>query len=71
MNLLPQVSTEDLDEGDLEGGDLAMHEYSRQVKLHLEANVDACTVDRGTPPEGEATIGDLVETGTLCIGESS
>lgn len=39
MNLLPQVSPEDLDEGDLQSGDLAVHENSRQVKLHLETDV--------------------------------
>lgn len=39
MNLLPQVSPEDLNEGDLQRGDLAMHEDSRQVKLHLETYV--------------------------------
>ena len=37
--LLPQVSPEDLDQGDLECGDLAMHEDPSQVKLHLEAYI--------------------------------
>ena len=40
VDLLPQVSPEDLDERDLEGGDLAVHEDARQIQLHLEANVD-------------------------------
>lgn len=35
MDLLPQVGAEDLDEGDLERGDLAVHEDARQVQLHL------------------------------------
>lgn len=39
MNLLPQVSPEDLNEGDLEGWDLAVHEDSSQVQLHLETYV--------------------------------
>lgn len=39
MNLLPQVSPEDLNEGDLQCGDLSVHEDSRQVKLHLETHV--------------------------------
>ena len=34
------MSPEDLDERDLERGDLAVHEDARQIKLHLEANVD-------------------------------
>jgi len=40
VDLLPQVSPEDLDERDLEGGNLAVHEDASQIKLHLEANVD-------------------------------
>ena len=39
MNLLPQVSPEDLNEGDLQCGDLSVHEDSSQVKLHLETHV--------------------------------
>jgi hypothetical protein len=35
VDFLPEMGAEDLDEGDLEGGDLAVHEYSGQVKLHL------------------------------------
>lgn len=50
MNLLPQVSSEDLNEGDLEGWDLAVHEDSRQVQLHLETYVhlgEAARRERG------------------------
>ena len=36
VNLLPQMSSEDLDEGDLEGRDLAVHENTSQIQLHLE-----------------------------------
>ena len=39
MDLLPQVSSEYLDEGDLQCGDLAMHEDSCQVQLHLRAYI--------------------------------
>lgn len=39
MNLLPQVSSKDLNEGDLQCGDLAMHKDSRQIKLYLETYV--------------------------------
>lgn len=39
MNLLPQVSPEDLNEGDLQCWDLAMHEDSSQIKLHLETDI--------------------------------
>lgn len=35
VHLLPQVSAEDLDQRDLEGRDLAVHEYACQVQLHL------------------------------------
>lgn len=39
MDLLPQVSPEDLNEGDLQRWDLAVHEDSCQVKLHLETHI--------------------------------
>lgn len=39
VNLLPQVSPEDLNEGDLQRGDLAVHKDSCQVKLYLETHV--------------------------------
>lgn len=39
MNLLPQVSSEDLNEGDLQRWDFAVHEDSGQIELHLETNV--------------------------------
>jgi len=39
VHLLPQVGTEDLDERNLECGDLAVHEDAREVELHLETDV--------------------------------
>lgn len=39
MNLLPQVSPEDLNQGDLQCGDLAVHKDSSQIKLHLETHI--------------------------------
>lgn len=39
VDLLPQVSSEDLDERDLQRGDLAVHEDTGQVQLHLKAHV--------------------------------
>lgn len=39
VDLLPQVGTEDLDKGDLQCGNFAMHEDARQVQLHLEAHI--------------------------------
>lgn len=39
MNLLPQVSPEDLNEGDLQRGNLAVHEDACQVELHLETYI--------------------------------
>jgi hypothetical protein len=40
VNLLPQVRAENLNKRDLQGGDLAVHEDTSQVQLHLEADVD-------------------------------
>ena len=69
LTFLPQMGLEDLDQADLEGGDLAMHEYTGQVELYLETNVDVCSIDRQAPPQHETTIRNLVETRTLHVGE--
>lgn len=55
MDLLPQVGTEDLDEGDLQSGDLAVHEDPGQVQLNLEANID---LHRRGCGRGRDSIGD-------------
>ena len=65
MYLLPQMSPEDLDQGDLEGGDLAVHEDAGQVQLHLESHVHVSPVDGGRPPQSEPSVGDLVQTRAL------
>lgn len=69
VNLLPQVSAEDLNQGDLQRGDLAVHEDARQVQLHLEAYVDVGSVDGWRPPQRKTPIGNLVQTGTLGVGQ--
>lgn len=46
MNLLPQVSPEDLNERDLQRGDLAVHKDSRQIELYLETHVHLKTEER-------------------------
>lgn len=45
VNLLPQVSTEDLNEGNLKSGNLTMHENTSQIELDLETNVNISSVD--------------------------
>lgn len=39
VDLLPQVGTEDLDQGDLQGGDFPVHEDSCKIQLDLETHV--------------------------------
>ena len=46
-----------------------VHEDTRQIQLDLEADVYVRAVDRWTPPQCETTIWNLIETGTLRIGE--
>ena len=46
-----------------------IHEDSSEIKLDLETDVDVCTVDRGTPPQSETTIGNLVQTRPLRVRE--
>ena len=67
VDLLPQVSSEDLDKRDLQGWNLPVHKNTSQIQLHLETDVDVCAVDRRTPPKCKATVRNLVQTGTLCI----
>ena len=63
------MRTEDLDQTDLEGRDLAVHEDTREIQLDLEADVDVRAVDCWTPPQREPTVGNLVQTGPLCVRE--
>ena len=63
------MGTEDLNQTDLERGDLAVHEDTGQIELDLETDVYVGTVDSRTPPERESTVRDLVQTGPLSVGE--
>eukprot|EP00906_Rhabdomonas_costata_P036699 RCo051448 len=63
------MGTEDLDQGDLQGGQLAVHEDPGEVELHLEPHVDVGPVDGGAPPQGETAVGDLVQPTALRVGE--
>jgi hypothetical protein len=63
------MGSEDLNEGNLEGRDLAVEEYTSQIELNLETDVNVGSVDSGRPPEGEATVRNLVKTGTLGVGQ--
>jgi hypothetical protein len=45
------------------------HKDTRQIKLHLETNVDVCTIYGWTPPESETTIWNLVKTRSLSISQ--
>ena len=67
VDFLSEVITEDLDERDLQGRNLAVHEDTRQVQLDLETDVDVGTIDGWTPPEREATVRNLVETRPLRV----
>ena len=63
------MGTEDLDQTDLECGDLAVHEDTGQIKLDLETDVYVGTVDGWTPPERESTVRNLIQTGPLSVRE--
>lgn len=62
MDLLPQVSSEDLDQRDLQSRNLAMHEDPSQIELHLETDIHVGSVDGRGPPERESSIRDLIQT---------
>ena len=69
VDLLPQVSSEDLNERDFESGDFSVHEDAREVELDLEADVDIGSVDSRGPPESEATVWDLVQPTALSVSQ--
>jgi len=62
MNLLPQMGSENLDQRNLQGWQLSVHENTSQVELDLETNIDIGTVDSRRPPEGKSTVGNLVQS---------
>ena len=53
VDLLPQMSTEDLDQGDLQCRNLAVQENTGQVELDLEANIDVGPVDSRRPKQAK------------------
>jgi hypothetical protein len=48
---------------------LYTHMYIISIYTDLEAHIDVGAVDGGGPPEREAAVGDLVETGPLRLGQ--
>lgn len=61
------MGAEDLNQRDLQSRNLAVHENSRQVELHLETDVDIGAVDGWRPPQRKSTVGNLVQTGALGV----
>lgn len=46
-----------------------MHKDASQIQLHLESYIDICSVDSRTPPQSKSAIGNLIQTGALCVGQ--
>ena len=67
MDLLPQMGPEYLNQRDLQCGYLAMHEYTSQIKLHLETNVNVGPIDSRRPPQCETSIRNLIKTRSLSM----
>lgn len=63
------MGTEDLNERDLECWDLAVQEDTSKIELDLETDVDVGSVDGRGPPKGKSTVRDLVQTGSLGVGQ--
>ncbi len=70
VNLLPEMRPKDLNERNLERWNLAVHKDACEVELHLEANVHGRPVDRRTPPEGKAAVGNLIEARALRVRQA-
>jgi hypothetical protein len=63
------MSSENLDQGNLQSRNLSVKEDTRQIQLNLETNVDVCSVDSRTPPQRKPTVGNLIQTRPLGIGQ--
>ena len=63
------MRTEDLDQTNFQGRDLAMHEDTGQIELHLETDVNICAINCWAPPQSEPTVRNLVQTGPLSVGQ--
>ncbi len=46
-----------------------MQKDASQIQLDLETDIHVGAVYRGRPPECEPTVGNLVETGALCVSK--
>ena len=46
-----------------------MEKDTSQIELNLESHVNIRAIDSRRPPKSETTIGDLVQSGSLGIGE--
>ena len=63
------MGAEDLNQTNLEGGDLSVHEDTGQIKLDLETDVYICAIDSRAPPQRKPSVGGLVQTGSLGVRE--
>ena len=69
VDLLPKMGAENLNQRNLQGRYLTVHENSCQVELDLETNIDVGPVDRRGPPKRETSVWNLIETRSLGMGQ--
>ena len=69
VDLLPQVSSEDLNQRNLKSRNFTVHEYASKIKLDLEANINISSVDSWRPPESEPSVRDLVQSRSLSMSQ--
>ena len=50
-------------------GSITVHENACQIQLDLETHIHVRTVDCWGPPQGETTVGNLIQTTPLRIGQ--
>lgn len=67
MNLLPQVSSKDLNQRDFQRWDFTMHENASQIQLNLETYVDVRSIYSGRPPQRETSVWNLIQTTSLGV----
>jgi hypothetical protein len=69
VNLLPQMGPENLNQGYLERWNLAVQKDTGQIQLYLETNIYVGSVNSRAPPQGEATIRDLIQPRSLGVSQ--
>lgn len=69
MDFLPQVGSKYLDQRNFKSGNFSVHKDTGKIQLNLETNINVGSIDGRRPPECESSVGNLVKTTLLGVGQ--